>query len=826
MAARLPPELAGELYCRANIEPMVYNVMTPQIATDLLDKAWGMLTQGRISFSYNYIDKPKEGSGFFLKVQPEEIMMPHDGYQYMDDEVTYNYPSDNRLSITERSQGFAHGDQYTHIVRRKYTLVQSGREPLAFLHYSKADVSRTVVVDGRRAKTPARQYPLKPIPGSGMPQPQPPPPQQQQQQQQQQVYQQGYRPQQPPKMAGPYGGSPIAGPPASPQQGNYGRFGAVPAPIAAPPGQQQPQRMQPVNPGPYGNQRHEKKSSHKKHQQQKQQLTPQQQAQVLAQQQAQAQEDAEEPSGDELDFLTARDVAIARYKRNHDYIAEVFSPYPTSRIIPPRPEYQKSVGFLKSLSEKHDDDLDVLKSEHDEKIKKFKAEAVVFYKGLEELKQATTNQEVIAANERVEVYKGMTVQSYTALRQMDLPKDEATRTPELKPSRVPKQADVPDAVMANPAANEPVAPVANIAIPGMIGAVVTNGIVAGGAQGEMAGAIAAAGAMDVDTTAINPVQQSIAPVVSEDIEMTTTVDVSNIALAPEIQAAIPTAAALTTHESSAPAIEQTVAIASDIVMEEQQPIAQVQAIQAATPVTEPTSVSITPIETPTAITASETFTTVQSTAIMEDPTTTPIIPVIIAAEQPVIAETIVQQSSTSSTGDGNHVTTTASSSFTTSLTDASGVTVTDMTKTADTAVSYSDGRQEQFPQQVVHEYHVKHTEQTPVPVAQVENTPQEATSTVTVTDIGSNATETGLGTATSAPTDIVADGETLAQLVAQPVDPASEPMAPATEAQSSESTTQLGESSTLEGAPQEQQQQNQPQNQQQQQQYHPGSFGH
>ncbi|KAF9189657.1 hypothetical protein BGZ51_009386 [Haplosporangium sp. Z 767] len=820
MAARLPPELAGELYCRANIEPMIYNVMNPQIAIDLLDKAWGMLTQGRISFSYNYIDKPKEGSGFFLKVQPEEIMMPHDGYQYMDDEVTYNYPPDNRLSITERSQGFAHGDQYTHIVRRKYTLVQPGREPLAFLHYSKADVSRTVVVDGRRAKTPARQYPLKPIPGAGIPQPQPPPPQQQQQ-----VYQQGYRPQQPPKMAGPYGGSPIAGPPASPQQGNYGRFGAVPAPIAAPPGQQQPQRMQPVNPGPYGNQRHEKKSSHKKHQQQKQQLTPQQQAQVLAQQQAQAQEDAEEPSGDELDFLTARDVAIARYKRNHDYIAEVFSPYPTSRIIPPKPEYQKSVGFLKSLSEKCGDDLDVLKSEHDEKIKKFKAEAAVFYKGLEELKQATTDQEVIAANQRVEVYKGMTVQSYTALRQMDLPKDEATRTPELKPSRAPKQADLSDAVMAammaEPAANELMAPVADVAAPGMTGVVVTNGIATGGAQGEMAGAIAATGAMDVDTAVIDPVQQSVAPVVNEDIEMASTVDVSNIAPAPEIQAPI-SATAVTVDELSAPTIEQPVAIASDIVMEEQQPIAQVQAIQTATPVIEPTPVSITPIETPTVITASETFMSVQSTAITEHPTTTPAIPVVVATEQPVVAETIVQQSSTSNTGDDNHVTTITSASFTASLTDASGTTVTDTTKTAETTVSYSDGHQDQFSQQVVHEYRVEHTQvQAPAVVAQIENTPQKAISTVTVTDMDSNASETEPGTVTSAPTDIVADGETLAQLVAQPVDPASGPVAPATEAQTSGSMTQLGESSTLEGAPQEHQQQHQ-----QQQQYHPGSFGH
>lgn len=187
-------------------------------------------------------------------------------------------------------------------------------------------------MDARRARTPARQYPLKPIPGitGPVPVPQQPP---------QQGYPQGYRPQQvPPKMASPYAVSPINGSPASPQQapGNYGRFAATPAPVPGPPGGQAgPQRLASVNAGSYGNQRHEKKSSHKKHQQQHQhqqpQMTPQQHAQVLAQQQAQAQEDAEEPSGDELDFLTAKDVAVARYKRNHDYIAEVFSPYPTCK---------------------------------------------------------------------------------------------------------------------------------------------------------------------------------------------------------------------------------------------------------------------------------------------------------------------------------------------------------------------------------------------------------------------------------------------------------------------------------------------------------------
>jgi len=43
-------------------------------------------------------------------------------------------------------------------------------------------------------------------------------------------------------------------------------------------------------------------------------------------------------------------------------------------------------------TQQQDEELDHIKSEHDDKIKRFKAEASVFYKGLEDLKQATTVQ--------------------------------------------------------------------------------------------------------------------------------------------------------------------------------------------------------------------------------------------------------------------------------------------------------------------------------------------------------------------------------------------------------------------------------------------------
>lgn len=38
---------------------------------------------------------------------------------------------------------------------------------------------------------------------------------------------------------------------------------------------------------------------------------------------------------DELDDISARDIAMARYKRNHDYLSEIFTPYNAASIVPP-----------------------------------------------------------------------------------------------------------------------------------------------------------------------------------------------------------------------------------------------------------------------------------------------------------------------------------------------------------------------------------------------------------------------------------------------------------------------------------------------------------
>jgi hypothetical protein len=36
---------------------------------------------------------------------------------------------------------------------------------------------------------------------------------------------------------------------------------------------------------------------------------------------------------DELDDISARDIAMARYKRNHDYFSEIFTPYNAGNVL-------------------------------------------------------------------------------------------------------------------------------------------------------------------------------------------------------------------------------------------------------------------------------------------------------------------------------------------------------------------------------------------------------------------------------------------------------------------------------------------------------------
>ncbi|KAJ3281746.1 hypothetical protein HK104_011302 [Borealophlyctis nickersoniae] len=60
-------------------------------------------------------------------------------------------------------------------------------------------------------------------------------------------------------------------------------------------------------------------------------------------------DDENEPSGDELDTSLRSMVALERYKRNHMFIDQIFSPYSTSMIVPNRVSQKLSPEVLADL---------------------------------------------------------------------------------------------------------------------------------------------------------------------------------------------------------------------------------------------------------------------------------------------------------------------------------------------------------------------------------------------------------------------------------------------------------------------------------------------
>ncbi|CAG8442182.1 24163_t:CDS:2 [Gigaspora rosea] len=104
-------------------------------------------------------------------------------------------------------------------------------------------------------------------------------------------------------------------------------------------------------------------------------------------------DEADEPSGDELDNLKFREVSMARFKRCHEYIAEIFSPYSISSIIPPESPYQsKNVEELKKQIAETQAEIEKMTSEHTEKMKNFTLRTEALSKSMHEIKKCNTTE--------------------------------------------------------------------------------------------------------------------------------------------------------------------------------------------------------------------------------------------------------------------------------------------------------------------------------------------------------------------------------------------------------------------------------------------------
>ncbi|KAI9288973.1 hypothetical protein BC943DRAFT_272200, partial [Umbelopsis sp. AD052] len=89
---------------------------------------------------------------------------------------------------------------------------------------------------------------------------------------------------------------------------------------------------------------------------------------------------------DELDDISTRDIAMARYKRNHDYLSEIFTPYTSSSIIPPPFNLSKSEEELKQSIKETEDEMARSKEQHTEKLNSIRQRIDGFWKNMNEVK--------------------------------------------------------------------------------------------------------------------------------------------------------------------------------------------------------------------------------------------------------------------------------------------------------------------------------------------------------------------------------------------------------------------------------------------------------
>ncbi|CAG8432917.1 4746_t:CDS:10 [Diversispora eburnea] len=308
--------------------------------------------QKEVSPTYvaDILNKATKGQLYLISLSPNVEELPSDGYQYLDPEITLRSTLGNgrELLCMERKQGFAHGDPITSKVRRRYRFA-IGHHDLQLLHYSSLDESQrqrvnSVNSDRQMTNTPynahitPRRYPIPSM-----------------------------------QNIGPYArptGMPLINSVQSPMH----------IPVQSPSVQRSPMSVAPmmgVNSYQFQN-RTGGGINQRLNQQQLQQsisTTPTKQAGRRT----------KGGSKDELDQLKLKDVSMSRFKRNHEYIAEIFSAYNINSILPPESPYKsKDIEKLKEELAENEKEINRMKQEHTEKMKRFNLESNLLTKEMGE----------------------------------------------------------------------------------------------------------------------------------------------------------------------------------------------------------------------------------------------------------------------------------------------------------------------------------------------------------------------------------------------------------------------------------------------------------
>ncbi|KAF5309335.1 hypothetical protein D9611_014001 [Ephemerocybe angulata] len=251
-------------------------------------------------FHYRYIDKPAEGTMAMLFLDPR-ARFPNDGIRWQEPDTVRLIPAGGgrELEVSESRFGFVPGsqDQNAWRLRRRYRLVKGGHPSLVLVHYTRgppAPISPGV------ANLPVRVYPLRTVnepptivigdkagqkfyppgtPGPGM---QPPPP---------------------PSAVNAPGGPTIPGGP--PGMGNmaFNHPGATAAMV-----NQQNAAM-------------EQLERRREREREKERAAARERAGSTS---GRPQHINDDGSDDETDQISTRTLALTRYKRNHEFMNDVF----------------------------------------------------------------------------------------------------------------------------------------------------------------------------------------------------------------------------------------------------------------------------------------------------------------------------------------------------------------------------------------------------------------------------------------------------------------------------------------------------------------------
>ncbi|OSC98043.1 hypothetical protein PYCCODRAFT_1439702 [Trametes coccinea BRFM310] len=112
-------------------------------------------------FTWGYIDKPNDGQ-LFLIFQMPQLPFPIDGLVYQDRDQRYSVPiaGGRELEVVEVKFGFIPGvDTSAFRVRRRYRLAKGGHPQLVLIHYSRGPPTPIIP----SLDQPVRNYPLRQV---------------------------------------------------------------------------------------------------------------------------------------------------------------------------------------------------------------------------------------------------------------------------------------------------------------------------------------------------------------------------------------------------------------------------------------------------------------------------------------------------------------------------------------------------------------------------------------------------------------------------------------------------------------------------------------